>query len=69
METANEEPTFILHASDPYSPMLVRLWADLRDYTGPKSVPNKAKVNEAQMCAMLMEQWRKQKEQDGNTRP
>ena len=54
---ANAEPDeqmFVLLARDPLAPILVRLWADLREH----AAGNPSKVNEARLCATLMEQWR-----------
>lgn len=49
-----DEPLFVLLARDPLAPILVRLWADLRQ----QAAGNPSKVNEARYCAAAMEQWR-----------
>ena len=49
-----DEPMFVLLARDPMAPILVRLWADLREH----SAGNPSKVFEARDCANAMEQWR-----------
>lgn len=51
---APDEPMFVLLARDPMAPVLVRLWADLREH----AVGNPSKVNEARDCAIDMEVWR-----------
>ncbi len=50
---APDEPMFVLLARDPLAPILVRLWADLRD----RAAGNPSKVFEARDCATDMEQW------------
>lgn len=51
---AADEPMFILLARDPLAPILVRLWADLREY----AAGNPSKVFDARTCAIDMEKWR-----------
>ena len=48
-----DEPVFVLLASDPLAPILVRLWADLRS----RIANNPPKVTEARKCAEEMEKW------------
>ena len=50
-----DEPMFVLLARDPMAPILVRLWADLREH----NAGNPSKVSEARACAANMEAWRK----------
>lgn len=49
-----DEPMFVLLARDPLAPILVRLWADLRQH----NAGNPSKVREARECAASMESWR-----------
>ena len=49
-----DEPMFVLLARDPLAPILVRLWADLREH----AAGNPSKVFEARTCAIDMEKWR-----------
>ena len=51
-----DEPMFILLARDIHAPLLVRIWAQLRDAAGKDPV----KVLEALACASQMETWRKE---------
>lgn len=51
---APDEPMFVLLARDPMAPVLVRLWADLREH----AAGNPSKVFEARTCAIDMEKWR-----------
>lgn len=51
---APDEPMFVLLARDPFAPILVRLWADLREH----AAGNPSKVGEARTCATEMEVWR-----------
>lgn len=50
-----DEPMFVLLARDKHAPLLVRVWAELRELDGEDA----AKINEAHMCAGNMEQWRR----------
>lgn len=52
---APDEPFFTLRAKDPLAPVLVELWAALREtqYGGPVD-----KFEEAKDCARLMRLWR-----------
>lgn len=52
-----DEPMFVLLARDPMAPLLVRLWADLREH----NAGNPSKVFEARDCAIEMEKWRLRK--------
>lgn len=52
-----DEPMFVLLARDPLAPILVRLWADLREH----AAGNPSKVFEARTCAIDMEKWRHRK--------
>ena len=49
-----DEPMFVLLARDPMAPLLVRLWADLREH----NAGNPSKVFEARTCAIDMDKWR-----------
>lgn len=49
-----DEPMFVLLARDPLAPILVRLWADLREH----AAGNPSKVAEARQCATNMAAWR-----------
>ncbi len=51
---APDEPMFVLLARDPLAPILVRLWADLREH----AAGNPSKVFEARDCAIDMEKWK-----------
>ncbi len=51
-----DEPMFVLLARDPFAPILVRLWADLR----AQAAGNPSKVAEARACADAMERFRSQ---------
>ncbi len=53
-KAAPDEPMFTLLARDPLAPMLVRLWADLREHLSG----NPSKVLEARACAFEMATWR-----------
>jgi len=53
-----DEPLFVLLARDPLAPILVRLWADLREH----AAGNPSKVFEARTCAIDMAKWRLQKQ-------
>ncbi|MGA7119754.1 MAG: hypothetical protein WBY94_06635 [Polyangiaceae bacterium] len=48
-----DEPMFVLLGRDPMAGMLVRIWAVLRRASGESA----AKVQEAERCADLMDQW------------
>ena len=52
-----DEPMFVLLARDPMAPILVSLWADLREHARG----NGAKVFEARTCAIEMGKWRLRK--------
>jgi hypothetical protein len=49
-----DEPMFVLLARDPLAPILVKLWADLREH----AAGNPSKVAEARTCAADMAKWR-----------
>lgn len=49
-----DEPMFVLLGRDPLAPMLVTLWANLREYT----VADDDKINEAICCAEAMKRYR-----------
>lgn len=51
---APDEPMFILLARDHHAPLLVRLWAALRELDREDA----GKVSEARACAAVMEIWR-----------
>lgn len=51
-----DEPMFILLARDRMAPVLVDLWAILREATGEDG----AKVQEALDCATSMRNWRRE---------
>ena len=53
-DAGDDEPLFVLLARDPHAPMLVDLWASLREL----HAGNPSKVKEARDCAMLMRNWR-----------
>jgi len=48
-----DEPMFILLARDWTAPILVKLWADLREQRGT----NAQKIAEARACAEAMVRW------------
>ena len=58
-----DEPMFVLLGRDPLAPILVEMWATLRDANNPR--PNPAKLAEARRCAELMRTWREQRESSG----
>ncbi len=61
-----DEPMFVLLSRDPLAPILVRLWADLREHTAG----NPSKVLEARTCALNMETWRHtERKRIGQIRP
>ena len=49
-----DEPLFVLLARDPLAPILVELWASLREH----AAGNPSKVAEARACAGAMRRWR-----------
>lgn len=49
-----DEPMFVLLARDPLAPILVKLWANLREH----AAGNPSKVAEARKCAVDMIHWR-----------
>lgn len=50
-----DEPLFVLLGRDPLAPLVVRMWADLRELTRGRS----QKVSDAGDCSLAMENWRK----------
>src|SRR5882757_2651390 len=54
----DDEPLFTLLARDPLAPILVSLWAALREHGGD----DKKKVSEARTCAVAMLKWRRDRE-------
>lgn len=54
-EADDDEPMFVLLARDKSAPMLVRLWADIRETYG--SAQDTAKVDEANNVAEDMREW------------
>ena len=54
---ADDEPMFVLLARDPFAPMLVELWANMRE----NAVGNPSKVAEARRCARDMREFRRRK--------
>lgn len=48
-----DEPMFILLGRDPCAPMLVSLWATMREQMGE----DPEKVNEARQCMIAMSEW------------
>lgn len=50
-----DEPMFVLLARDPLAPILVELWASMREHLAG----NPAKVKEARGCAAAMRSYRK----------
>ena len=56
-----DEPMFVLLGRDEHAPLLVRLWADLRELDGEKA----AKVAEAIQCATAMKRFRREREVRG----
>ena len=55
-----DEPMFVLLARDPHAPLLVRMWAELRQM----HAGNPSKVAEARSCAAAMEEWRQANHSD-----
>ena len=58
-----DEPHFVLRAKDPYAPILVRMWHELRKQTNPAEpgTDEYEKQEEALQCAKSMENWMKHK--------
>ena len=59
---AADEPMFILLARDKDAPLIVKLWALLREQAvemGAKPPADLAQVAEARQCAYEMERWRR----------
>lgn len=57
-----DEPMFVLLARDPYAPLLVSLWADLREkeiHDGTRPQSDFKMIDEAGECAESMKQWRR----------
>lgn len=50
---ADDEPYFVLRAKDPHAPVLVELWASLRE----AEFGNFDKLEEARKCAGDMRKW------------
>lgn len=60
---ANDEPMFVLLARDPLAPLLVELWAKLRDLNGCEAHPHRQhddKVLEAMETALAMRIYRRE---------
>lgn len=55
-----DEPMFVLLARDPLAPILVELWASLRQHNSG----NPSKVAEARHCAREMRKWYSMKQQE-----
>ena len=51
-----DEPMFVLLARDPLAPILVELWASLREH----AAGTPSKVKEARACALDMRKWRRE---------
>lgn len=51
-----DEPMFVLLARDPLAPILVEIWAKLREYFPSDS----QKTHEARNCANAMRDWREE---------
>jgi len=68
---APDEPMFVLLARDPVAPILVDLWAELRDLTRgrPASGPQWDKIQEAMACAQNMREWNAAKAKDEQKEP
>lgn len=57
-----DEPMFVLLARDPSAPKLVSAWATIREQAiedGARPKTDRALVEEADLCANAMEEWRK----------
>lgn len=62
-----DEPMFIVLARDKDAPLLVRMWALLREQAvemGSKPPKDLAQVAEARQCAYEMERWRRNNRSD-----
>jgi hypothetical protein len=62
---ADDEPYFLVMARDKDAPLLVRMWALLREQAveqGAKPPADLAQVAEARQCAYEMDRWRQKKE-------
>lgn len=57
-DAKSDEPLFTLLARDPLAPILVSLWAALREQGGE----DLKKVTEARSCAVAMVRWRRQQQ-------
>jgi len=58
----DDEPYFLVRAHDKDAPLLVKLWALMRESAveaGIKPRSDLAQVNEAKQCAYEMERWRR----------
>lgn len=58
----DDEPMFIVLARDKDAPLLVRMWALLRETAiemGAKPIADRKQVEEAKQCAYEMERWRR----------
>jgi hypothetical protein len=54
----DEEPTFVLRASDKLAPMLVRAWANM---TAELGLGRPDALAQARRCALQMDEWRREK--------
>lgn len=52
-----DEPMFILLGRDKHAPLLVKLWASMRELDGE----DMAKVEEAYQCAIAMHRFRRER--------
>jgi hypothetical protein len=52
-KAGSDEPMFVLLARDPYAPLLVTMWARLREKMGGDAT----KIAEARQCAEAMSAW------------
>lgn len=62
-----DEPMFTLLARDPLAPVLVLLWATLREQAidaGAKPESDRAKAEEARQCAQAMSDWRRRESEE-----
>jgi hypothetical protein len=57
-----QEPTFVLLASDQLSGMLVRAWADMSAQLGLQSP---AAIRDARRTALAMDEWRRERNRGG----
>ncbi len=67
---APDEPIFILLARDKLAPILVDLWAALRDQHGCEDHPERdhsQKANEARQCAQAMRNYRANPKGENNS--